>query len=127
MTDLSLNHTQVVYSNAEEQVISTIMFIVFGLIPSMGQGSVIFTIMRTESLHDLHFYIILGACISDLLQVIFTGTINIYQFILNNFPMIPCSIMTVLKAGIFWGIIGHVGLIACERYVYFYRPLKYLH
>ena len=125
-TDASVHPSQVVYSNTAEQVISIIMFIAFGLITGVGQGSVIVTIVKTESLHDPHFFIILGACIADLLQVILSGAMNMYQFILNDYAQTAGILVTVLTSGLFMGMIGHVGLIAYERYVYFCRPLKYL-
>lgn len=125
--DVAAQHVAgaVVFSSLIEQVLSS-MFILIGFLVSLaGQASVIVTIIKTESLHNPHFFVIICYCFGDLLMVFLSAPFYISQFIMGCMPLLSGRFITGLGLSTGFGLANLVGLMAFERYMYFCHPMKY--
>ena len=116
---------QVVFSNTEEQVFSLLFIGGCGSFTTVAQLLVLITIIKSPSLHNVHFYIIAGYCCSDLLGVLIVTPNYMAQFIFGEMPTIYCRVVTTFMFTIILGMPYHTGLIAFDRYLYFCQPYKY--
>ena len=109
-----LHHKQIAYSSTEEQILSIIFLITCSVIGVLGQGSVIFTIIATESLHDIHSYIIATHCIGDLVLCL-AMPMFLVQLITGTIHMMSLLICSVLAFSLTHALNFNNGLLAYER------------
>ena len=107
---------QVVFSSKEEQVIC-ILFIAFcATFTIIGQLLVLVTIIKSPSLHCVHFYIIAGYCCGDLLSVGIAAPNYIVTFTVGRtMNATYCRTASTIVICVILGMTYHTGLIAYER------------
>ena len=106
---------QVVYSSIEEQVITVIFLVIGSLIGLLGQGSVMCTIIATESLHEIHSYIIAMHCIGDLLLLFLVIPPFLVQLLTGSIHMMSCLVSNIITFSFAHAMNFNNGLLAYER------------
>ena len=84
----SLNY--IVYGSEEEQPITIYVIALASMGIILGQGTIIITILKTESLHETHFYIILIHCIGDIILLFSASTVCLTQLMTRTINELDC-------------------------------------
>ena len=115
----------IVYGSEAERFASLITIILVILVTIVGQLSVIFTVILTESLHSTpHFVIIVSYCAADLTLSLSTSA-YIYQYVKGCIPLFPCRVLSDFAMVPGMGMGNHIAFLAFERCVYFCYPMRY--
>jgi hypothetical protein len=116
---------QVVYSNIGEQVGTCVACTACTLFAVLGHGSILVTVFKKASLREPNHYIIVGACLADLVMVLDSFSLFVPQFTIDRVSLTFCFTASCLGLGLLLGLCSHMGLMTCERYMYFCQPMIY--
>ena len=116
----------VIYSSHIERILSLLLVSLISILIALGQMSVILTIVYTNTLREMpHFFVLICLCIGDLLLMLSTTPMYIWQFIMGCIPISVCQMSSVISETVGSGLAAHTAYMAFERYVFFCYPIRY--
>ena len=117
----------IIYSSEVERVLSLSFDGLCYVFTLVAQLLVLVTIIKSPKLHNAHFYLLGVYCCVDITLVSLSAPLIIMRFSDVEVPLSACQVMDGLGTIIALGLIGHIAIVAYERYIFFCHPYHYLH
>ena len=113
---------QVIYSTSAERFSTIFSVLMCGVWSIFLNALIIVTIIKSESLHNAHFYLLGAYCCSDILLSI-SSYWCLGPFFVNDLNgQAVCCAGSVPTVALIFAMMYLAGLMSFERYLYFCKP-----